>query len=193
MPSTVDIRIEPGDQAKISEALDYAFRCTKWSAEKAVVKASYYLARSASAASKGSGKTNREKTGDWKRPFGSIGGPAVRVLSQRAEPYDLLVASRSDPRIKIPHKGLAAASWRMLGKRISGKGAVGKEEPTARKWTWAKLQAKQLNPYAIMQNNLSYMLAAFPNVVHLAVVKGMASLVHEFDKDLATELKKKWA
>jgi hypothetical protein len=196
----MDITLSQDDVRRVQTAMDRLFEKTNMTAQRAVMKAGYMLARSASAYCK-PGASKHEVVRNPNLAQSVYAG--VKLTQPDGKRTLFPVSSPTDPDLRIRRRGFARASWQLAAVKFSGRGSSRKLSGSlsgrlvavgVRKYVWVSpIMGGAMNPEVRLRNRVSYMLKAYPGVVQHAVRAGMTALVATFDKEYARELKKSWA
>jgi hypothetical protein len=190
----VDITINPADLRRIDQAMRAVISTGRVSAEKAVRTCGWAFSRSAAKIC---------KPGDERRRV--ISNPNLAELSEYPRLVEVYGQART-PRAqwvrepagkdygRIERRGLARASWHWTMRRC-GRGEKKENRHLAREV--ARRVTVRMSgghsPGLMIQNRLSYILDAFPNVVTESIRKGMLAFVATYNREAAHRLRKEWA
>ena len=193
----IDMQIDARSMGLLEQAMKSADKKTNKTFGKNADSAMHFIGRSAGAEMKPKGRTKREiienpeRTGKGKKARGSK--YLIVVKHQDKADTFLNANKKSDKRRKIAKLGLAATVMRMAASKF-GKPVKGKRVKGATKFFRTTRTHGIRKHHVKIHVELSYILAAFPGVINIAMKKGLTSFIHGFDRDWATALKgQKWA
>jgi len=196
----IDTRVDPRSMRLVEDALNAANRKTSWALGTAESKAMYYICRSGSTAVKPKSMKTKRKIVDNPKRVGvgrkATGAKhAVKVLRQSGStsyvPTNVKTGNAWIERVrKISKLGLASKAFKLASAVFQAniRGETVRLKKTSNLFeSYRSSRGNKVN--VGIEIFLSYIEKHRPHAVSRAIKRGMASFIHEFDRDWASAIK----